>query len=88
MLLIWLQIATSPTIPVSLDPFATRVDSLTDFETLLVQRAKSSSGVSQGDAEPSSGAIELNKAELVRIGHAKYANAVQIWDRKSGKLDH
>ncbi|KAM0010111.1 putative protein kinase RLK-Pelle-L-LEC family [Helianthus debilis subsp. tardiflorus] len=39
-----------------------------------------------GDAVPSSGAIELNRVDIVRVGHAKYADAVQIWDRKSGKL--
>ncbi|KAK1417749.1 hypothetical protein QVD17_26883 [Tagetes erecta] len=39
-----------------------------------------------GDAQPSSGAIDLNRVDIVRVGHAKYAEAIQIWDSKTGKL--
>ncbi|PWA42121.1 concanavalin A-like lectin/glucanase domain-containing protein [Artemisia annua] len=40
-----------------------------------------------GDAAPSNGVIELNKVDYaMRTGHAIYADPVQIWDRKSGKI--
>ncbi|KAF5774467.1 putative legume lectin domain, concanavalin A-like lectin/glucanase domain superfamily [Helianthus annuus] len=56
-----------------------------DFEiTSFVSNAKNI--IYSGDAEPTSGAIELTRVDIVRVGHAKYADAVQIWDKKSGKL--
>ncbi|KAI3828652.1 hypothetical protein L1987_02760 [Smallanthus sonchifolius] len=56
-----------------------------DFEiTRFVSDAKNI--LYSGDAEPSSGAIDLNRVDFARVGHAKYADAIQIWDRKSGKL--
>ncbi|KAI3692131.1 hypothetical protein L6452_31940 [Arctium lappa] len=43
--------------------------------------------VYSGDAIPSSGDIEFNRVDdAIGLGHARYADAVQIWDRKSGKL--
>ncbi|PWA96170.1 legume lectin, alpha chain, conserved site [Artemisia annua] len=40
-----------------------------------------------GDAAPSYGVIELNQVEYkMHVGHAKYADPVQIWDRKSSRL--
>ncbi|PWA51721.1 legume lectin, alpha chain, conserved site [Artemisia annua] len=40
-----------------------------------------------GDAAPSYGVIELNQIDYkMRVGHAKYADPVQIWDRKSRRL--
>ncbi|KAI3494579.1 hypothetical protein L1887_40711 [Cichorium endivia] len=44
--------------------------------------------VYSGDAKPSGGAIEFNRVNksVYRVAHTVYADAVQIWDRKSGKL--
>ena len=40
-----------------------------------------------GDAVPSFGVIQLNQVEYqMRVGHAIYADPVQIWDNKSLKL--
>ncbi|GJW96507.1 L-type lectin-domain containing receptor kinase IX.1-like protein [Tanacetum coccineum] len=40
-----------------------------------------------GDAKPSFGVVQLNTVGLSSmVGHAKYADPVQIWDIKSGKL--
>jgi serine/threonine protein kinase len=40
-----------------------------------------------GDAVPSFGAIQLNQVDYqMRVGHAIYADPVQIWDSKSQKL--
>ncbi|KAI3690134.1 hypothetical protein L2E82_48109 [Cichorium intybus] len=43
--------------------------------------------VYSGDAKSSRGAIEFNEVNIPSlVGHAKYADAVQIWDRRSKKL--
>ncbi|KAK1417750.1 hypothetical protein QVD17_26884 [Tagetes erecta] len=43
--------------------------------------------VYSGDTVPSAGAAELNRVDqYMRVGHVTYADAVQIWDKKSGKL--
>ncbi|GJR02939.1 L-type lectin-domain containing receptor kinase IX.1-like protein [Tanacetum coccineum] len=39
-----------------------------------------------GDAKPSFGVIQLNPVLSSMVGHAKYADPVQIWDIKSGML--
>ncbi|KAL7595408.1 hypothetical protein Lser_V15G30024 [Lactuca serriola] len=43
--------------------------------------------VYSGATKPSGGAIEFNEVNIFnRVGHANYADAVQIWDSKSNKL--
>ncbi|CAI9290845.1 unnamed protein product [Lactuca saligna] len=56
------------------------------FEFTIFRVGKTSI-VYSGATKPSGGAIEFNEVNIFnRVGHANYADAVQIWDSKSNKL--
>ncbi|KAI3692128.1 hypothetical protein L6452_31937 [Arctium lappa] len=54
---------------------------------ILKGSANPTNMIYSGDAMASSGDIEFNGVDDgIGVGHARYADAVQIWDSKSGKL--